>query len=487
MSKQQDRSELLTFGYVQNAFRNAIPVPLIELIQLFYDEWIYWALKDKKLKQSINAKTQIVYPKLINIKGIQLEAFLHRVVFMGYLQMGCNMKYVPKNIESFAYYLEIKCEPLNCSIKRVVSIKYDSLNMYYRDRSNEHDDPYDENFDHEAVICRASELRNLNSIYFNIMVNIKYIKYKKEYNKINYSPINKMQKYSKLTWKINQSLLKRCKKVGGGELVYSPNFDNNNWCFVLYHAHRGSHIRGNKMVIVGLKCLYSSYNIKAMDVKLQFDFNGTRQEQECILPLPGSAPQYGMDLMSSSEFEEKESLSFSMTVEIINIYGEIWGVLPQNKIEQKHWETLGITENKEDEQKVSDNMNNKMISSKHRINYEISNMPCINSLTDKRYYSHPQQIFNEINKYNKIISNAFDESFINYIQPENNGNFRNNNFENINTDSDVHFDRFDKYAQGAKKDLQKASEYIEKIKVEMNKIQNVNKMLRRRLSKYETI
>eukprot|EP01084_Bolivina_argentea_P178956 309281_1 len=477
MSRQQERSGLLTFGYVvKNAF-TLVPVPLIELIQLFYDEWIYWVLKDKKLKQFMNAQIteKFICPQLFDIRGIKIEVCVYPSdQINGLVRIEWEIKYIPANIEFIVLYSEIKNEPISHSGKWLFKVYNQQIIIKFLKQIDDY-------------ICDLSELKNLNRICLNIMVNIKYIKYKKEYNKINYSPINKMQKYSKLTWKINQSLLKRCKKVGGGELVYSPNFDNNNWCFVLYHAHRGSHIRGNKMVIVGLKCLYSSYNIKAMDVKLQFDFNGTRQEQECILPLPGSAPQYGMDLMSSSEFEEKESLSFSMTVEIINIYGEIWGVLPQNKIEQKHWETLGITENKEDEQKVSDNMNNKMISSKHRINYEISNMPCINSLTDKRYYSHPQQIFNEINKYNKIISNAFDESFINYIQPENNGNFRNNNFENINTDSDVHFDRFDKYAQGAKKDLQKASEYIEKIKVEMNKIQNVNKMLRRRLSKYETI
>ncbi len=113
---------------MKNAYNGVIPVQLVKLIQLCYDDWIYWKFKDKKLKQFINAKVNqtIICSKLFNIKGVQFEVFSHPNGYIhnkrdwsGLVVIVRKVKYVPTNIESVTYYIEIKCEALNCSVKRL--------------------------------------------------------------------------------------------------------------------------------------------------------------------------------------------------------------------------------------------------------------------------------------------------------------------------------------------------------------------------------
>eukprot|EP01084_Bolivina_argentea_P015734 29487_1 len=197
MSTQQKRCELLTFGYINTTYNNAIPFQLMKLMQLFYDDWSYWILKDKKLQQFQNAKAneKITCSKLFKIKGIEFEIFSYPNGFTdkrgyeldGLIIIGMKIKYIPTNIKSFSFYREIKCEAVNFTRKKLYEVILCNKNPKCL-----------------ALICELSELNNMKTVCFDYMINIKYIKYKKDSNKIDYyCPINKMQNKSQFTWNIN--------------------------------------------------------------------------------------------------------------------------------------------------------------------------------------------------------------------------------------------------------------------------------------------
>eukprot|EP01084_Bolivina_argentea_P315540 546700_1 len=182
MSTQQKRVELLTFGYIKNTYNGTIPFQLMKLMKLFCDDWIYWILKDKKLKQFINSivNEKIICSKSFTINGIQFEMYSYRSCANEFLvNIGVKLKYLPTNIKCLVFYTEIKCEALNCSVQHLYKIQSSNQSSY------------------AIPICQLSELKDLKTICFNCIINIKYIKYKKKCMKNDYySPINKMKKYS---------------------------------------------------------------------------------------------------------------------------------------------------------------------------------------------------------------------------------------------------------------------------------------------------
>eukprot|EP01084_Bolivina_argentea_P082218 148871_1 len=188
----EEKSELLALGYTNTAYNGTIPFQLVNLIQLFYDDWIYWVFKNTKLKQFVNTKynEKIICPKSVIFKGIEFEIQCfpngcQDEKWNGSVVFTLQIKRMPTNIESFQFYSEIKCEPLSCLYKQLFAVK--TSNSVYG-----------------AIVCQCSELKDLKCICFDLLINIHYVTYKKDCNKINYClPINKIQKYSQFTWNID--------------------------------------------------------------------------------------------------------------------------------------------------------------------------------------------------------------------------------------------------------------------------------------------
>eukprot|EP01084_Bolivina_argentea_P082222 148876_1 len=318
MSTQQKRSELLTFGYIKTAYKDCIPVQLIKLTQLFYDDWNYWLLKGAKLKQFVNSKAyeKITCTKSFVIKGIEFEMFsnpngissTHELD--GISTIGVEIKYLPTNIKSFAFYTEIKCEALNHTLKKFVHIS--PSNKIYGE-----------------VMCQLSELKHMKTVCFDHVINIKYIKYKKDCKKDDYySPINKMQKNSKFTWNINGLLLPKYhyKNYYGvppeWHAVYSDNFGDNNWC-VKFYPHR---------LTAGLYFMLLSFppQVSKMDVKIIVDINGKTVENIDFV----TREKHGRLVFFA---HAQTNYVITATLEIINIYNIHHQIIEENK-----WSEFGI-------------------------------------------------------------------------------------------------------------------------------------------------
>eukprot|EP01084_Bolivina_argentea_P252921 424701_1 len=330
MSTRQKASKLLTFGYVNENYADTVPLQLLRLMQLFYDEWYYWVLKGKKLKEFISSKNGEIklYPKLLNIEGVEFEiiACPNGVdnKARGFVQIGFGIKHLPLNIDYIECYQQIECESLNYSIKSLCKAASKK-----RFRGN---------------IFPLSELNLITNICFNCKINIKYIKYNKlidiKNNKIDYySQINQMNKYAKFRWNINNIFMQKCNNMKHRQRIQSDNFDTNNWCLQMYPHGCDHQCLTVGEVPIYLRCLSLPYTIKSMDVKFTFTAEGqsfkvteVRRRNFAYVN-----PVHGVYMMSFDDFKDSKSFSVDVTLEITNIYNENDKIINQNE-----WKTHKI-------------------------------------------------------------------------------------------------------------------------------------------------
>eukprot|EP01084_Bolivina_argentea_P233317 393017_1 len=181
-------------------------------------------------------------------------------------------------------------------------------------------------------IYQLSELKNMKSICFNCRANITHIKYKNNCNLKDYCmPINTIQKRFKFTWYITSLLINKCYNMGWQQPIYSHNFDNNNWCLVLFPD--GYYSKGRSEMF--LKCLYMPYNVNSMQVKFTFDING--KSIEITYNFDHHKNANGKHFMPFSQFKQESSLSVSLTLQIIKVFDKNNVI-----IEQNDWGKFGI-------------------------------------------------------------------------------------------------------------------------------------------------
>eukprot|EP01084_Bolivina_argentea_P085851 155172_1 len=331
MSTEQKRLELLVFGYVSTTYDEQIPIQLMKVIQLFYDEHFYWILKDKKLNQFIHTKTneEIICSKSLKIKGLEFKISAYpngiKDANKDLLFIVMTIKPLPSNIDYIEMYRQVKCETSNS----VINVIKKASQLKSKTRFSK-------------IVCQLSELKDIKQfICFSIMINIKYIKYKDEFNRIDYClPINQMQTYFTFKWNINDLLMEKCKIMKCRRPVYSDSFDNGNWCLMLYPNGRWPWKKGQTDIY--LNCLSFPYTLSKMCVqfKLCVDDDNTNIEEmtltrTCVFT--NGAGAHGMKILSFNEFKQRKSLLISITLEIINIYAK------DNKItaDKKDWTKHG--------------------------------------------------------------------------------------------------------------------------------------------------
>eukprot|EP01084_Bolivina_argentea_P068935 125478_1 len=112
--------------------------------------------------------------------------------------------------------------------------------------------------------------------------------------------------------------------------IYSDSFDNDNWCLLI--SPNGAIVDGRSEFYV--QCLHFPHNIKSMDVKVKFEINNKTSQFEMVNFTHGSNRKGGFVGMKFNEFEQIKSLSFSVTLEIMNIYDENDQIIEQSKYEQ---------------------------------------------------------------------------------------------------------------------------------------------------------
>eukprot|EP01084_Bolivina_argentea_P285573 489748_1 len=321
-------AELLTFGFITESYSDAFPEPLINLIQKFYDEYIYWHFTDKQLNQFKNANKghKMICDKSFDIKGIQFKiiCYPNGKTSNGATLIKFKMESWPADIEYIDLYKHVKCE----QTKSIVKALSKASKRHATISSN---------------VCPFSELKPMKTICFSLLIEIRCIKYKYEQHckKNYYSAINKMSTYYKYIWNINGSLMEKCKRMRKKERIFSENFDNNNWCLILWpngFDHDGK-------PIICFNCLSIPHSIQSMDLFIIVCIDYDKENEKSF----STNFKYGQsrrsmvlsDIISFEQFKIKNSVPFTVELQIINVYDKHHKLIDKNK-----WVELGIVDTK---------------------------------------------------------------------------------------------------------------------------------------------
>eukprot|EP01084_Bolivina_argentea_P181468 313409_1 len=322
MSIHQYRTQLLIYGFVDQQIH--IPNDLIQLIEYFYDEYFCWKLKDiqwKQVQKNIRSTTAS-----FKIKGIECthQLVIHQWNGEDILINGVRIGNLPTNIEYVDFCAQIKCETItrhetNSSTEiytcntPALSIKRGKTNCIFYVKSN-------------------------SSEFVHAVIDIKYIKYKNDCNKIDYVSINKMNQYYTFEWNIcnsNLSTFSFFKEIIEVEQttgrICSEKFNGNNWHLVL-EKNDDENVYYLYLQLHSLPLL-----CKSIDVKYRFLVQDTRGKR------------YFQDLEFRDNYDGKPYVSNALVLscdEIKSIYVQLMivGVYGKNneRIEKSSWAKYGI-------------------------------------------------------------------------------------------------------------------------------------------------
>eukprot|EP01084_Bolivina_argentea_P178955 309279_1 len=333
MSQQQKRNELLIFGFVRYNYAGMIS-SLIKLIQLFYDEMFYWIVQDQELTRFLSTTNgqKLRCQRTFKIKEMEfiLEVYPNGATkqWNGLVTIGVRIIHLPENIEYIEFNQNIECDSTPFSTKLLR--KATQYNYYGAFGS---------------CICQLSQLKKINpkNVCFNCKINIIHIKYTKKSKKIDFiSPII-MHKQNTFTWNVNGSLMQTCKETICRQKIYSHNFDNDNWCLILYP--NGGRETTNGKLEMCLNCLSLPFNIHTIEIEWTFIVDGIETDVKTYTDIISNEKKKGSwftttpleSIMSFSDFKNKESISFTVNMNIKTIY-DFYGYIE----DKNEWNKYGI-------------------------------------------------------------------------------------------------------------------------------------------------
>eukprot|EP01084_Bolivina_argentea_P206842 353043_1 len=120
----------LTFGYCRLNYTHNIPIALIKLILVFYNDIFYWKFKDKSLNNFLSTQNgQRIESKTININGILFYCTLHpngpRTRRRGIVKFGVRIKQMPSSVD-YVVFVATLCN-FNRAITAISGFKHSNI------------------------------------------------------------------------------------------------------------------------------------------------------------------------------------------------------------------------------------------------------------------------------------------------------------------------------------------------------------------------
>eukprot|EP01084_Bolivina_argentea_P162874 283405_1 len=283
---------LLTYGYVNQTYKKNVPMPIIELMRKYYDQYIHFVFGIKELKSIIKTKngTQLTC-KLYEQQNIQFEIGIYpngkTSKMLEYFQLSISIKNFPSNVVFIKFFHETTWTKTNFAVKSLCKAQKSSRNRYY-------------------VLCKLSALKRSKYVCLSSLINVQCIKYKYDCNLIDYHLPMTMSKYYTFEWEITQLLIENC---ANNSMLYSNSFDNGNWCLAV----------NNECELYICLLLFPN---KKMDVKFRIvaNIDGQKGKAELIRKKFYDASAKKVFLCNVSEYEYSKSLKLMLTLELMDIY-----------------------------------------------------------------------------------------------------------------------------------------------------------------------
>ena len=215
------KAELLICGYIKKNHITLIPMDISNLIQHFYDKHFYWQIQQNQMTQLVTAKNwhAIKSKSIIKIKGIEFQCLLYPNRWgeesEGSLLFAITIAKIPSDVEHFIVSTTRGCETTSVNLTSV------------RKRWNEGQRQ-------GGLLMKSSDYHDKAKLDFYCIIDILAIKYRENSDFQDYKMEFKMHKHIEYEWKINDK--QTMKAIKGSKRICSDNFDNNNWCAVIYEG-----------------------------------------------------------------------------------------------------------------------------------------------------------------------------------------------------------------------------------------------------------
>ena len=321
MLSRKNKAELLTCGYTKEN-HNAIPMEINKLIEMFYDKYFYWTFQKDEMKQFLAAKNgeTIHFPSTITFRGIELDCVLRpnglEEDSIGMVEIYVRVKNIPTNIAYFITSTEVGCESFSQTTK-------------WADRS------WKNSQGNGVPIAKLSDCQHMTQIDFHWMVDVLSIKYK------DWTPDYKTEltfdQHVKYKWKIDKSQMEMIKNYNNDGLgIYGDNFDNDNWCSIIYP--KGCVEQFDDIIVgvillkwpLGISAIHGTYSItlncasgkvygsKSEEFRLVW-IEWDPDEEDSDDAFDGKMYWYGCDGVQDQLLKE-EWIEMKVDIEITNIY-----------------------------------------------------------------------------------------------------------------------------------------------------------------------
>ena len=320
----QRRLKSLMFGYININYTNEVPVELISIIQLFYDDYFHWRVQGDEMKKLLNTKNgKLLYnTSTFEINDIEFVCGLYpngihtnaHSDTVGFVHLCIEIKTIPSNIEQFTMFLEFGCDTFQAGNKAMV-ICTDECKFF-------------------NGLCTLAQCQNLAVIDFSCLVRILHIKYKEDSDNeiIDFRTEIKMNKYVEYEWKIDdEQQMERIRNMHIGMGECSDNIDNNNWVIKVQPVGFGPEYPGK--LSIGISCLAVPFGIKTMRIKYKIVLigkHGMIQEEESeneIIFVKTTAEVLLSNRMCMQcpnvevdELFNQDWIGINVTIEIMDIY-----------------------------------------------------------------------------------------------------------------------------------------------------------------------
>eukprot|EP01084_Bolivina_argentea_P269397 457844_1 len=192
-------SQSLSRKQKKHATPHSIPISIIDLCLLYYEEIIYWDFKKG------------LYPN-----GSEWASDTSK----GSILFGCSFYYIDPQIKSIIANVILECKETETKLIGTICNSEKTNDYIFKSKGFRNNTLYLKNCTH------------LSSLTFSAYIDILHLSFKTN-NEIHtdfiYTKSIKVNQISKLKWDITNEILNKCKSLPIGHHLYCKSYDNNNW------------------------------------------------------------------------------------------------------------------------------------------------------------------------------------------------------------------------------------------------------------------
>jgi len=365
MSTKQRRVELITYGYTRNVqgFSRALPIVLINLIRMFYDEVVHWNVEGQKLKQFLNAKHRecVMAPRSFTAHDIKFRMSVfpdgHIESAEGYVGYFLSVLFIPSSIQCFSIYLVLECE-----VEPGHTYNFKDVVRWTRNDMNSSDGWYSQ--------PKLSDLAQVKAMHFSCFIDFLYVCYETETpaaaetrtttttteassspnNTANCSVQQQQQqqplridyikefyiaKECQYVWRFDEEYTERIKQIRPKIAITSENFGHNAWC--LEFIPNGDRFLIVKQCAMFIKLVAFPVHIKEIEIVCTLRRNTDIEKKLEHIKLTHAQNNSGHWMGEVLSASTKKKMELSVEVQIINVVDD-----NDNSVDASLWSKHGI-------------------------------------------------------------------------------------------------------------------------------------------------